>query len=137
MAELILGEGARQDLRELLSDPETKPIGLEALKQCKALERDPYQGEKLRYKANRKPLAEADCRKLKCDDPERPPGAGKRYRVVYRLEPHDGAPAEVYVVAVSVKQEAYGEGTARAAARMRELAGGRARARRAPQDPTA
>ncbi len=119
-AELVLGEEAKQDIHKLLSDPETKPVGLEALKQCMALELNPYQGDKLRYKANRKPLAEADCRKLKLDG----------YRVVYRLEPHEGAPARVYVLVVASKRQAYGEGTARAAARLRELAGKRARAHR-------
>jgi dsRNA-specific ribonuclease len=48
-------------------------------------------------------------------------------RILYRLEPHEGAPADVFVIAVLSKREAYGEGTARAAKRLRELARRRAR----------
>lgn len=66
---------------------------------------------------------------MKFDDPDRPAQEGKRYRVVYRLEPHEGSPAPVYVAVVALKREAYGEGAARAAARIRELAGERAQAR--------
>lgn len=131
VAQLVLSEDAKSDLRELLINPDTKAIGVEGFGQCKALEANPYQGDKLRYKANRKPLAEADCRKLKFDDPDRPASEGTRYRVLYRLEPNEGAPDEVYVMAVAPKQKAYGEGTARAAARLRELAGARAQVRRA------
>ena len=49
-----------------------------------------------------------------------------RYRIVYRLEPHEGSSHRVFVIAVAPKQIAYGEGTARAARRLRQLAKQRA-----------
>lgn len=129
-AELILSEEAKQDIRDLLAEDETHAVGAAAMRQCKALQLNPYQGEKLRYKANRKPLSEADCRKVKFDEPEHLDDSPKRYRVVYRLEPHEGSADRVYVLIVALKREAYGEGTARAAARLRQLAGELAQRRR-------
>jgi hypothetical protein len=116
-----VSDEAKADIAELYE--EDKALALEALTQIKQLQTDPYAGEKLREKSNRKPLAEADCRKLKFDHPERPANAEPRYRyrIVYRLEPGEGSPEAVYVIIVATKREAYGEGTARAAKRVKEL----------------
>jgi ParE-like toxin of type II ParDE toxin-antitoxin system len=125
VAAVEVSDEAKADLVELYKeDPE---LVREAFRQMQALEEQPYAGEKLREKSNRKPLAEADCRKLKFDRPDRSPRSNPRYRyrIVYRIEPHEGAPHRVYVIAVCPKQDAYGTGTARAAKRLRELARGR------------
>jgi mRNA-degrading endonuclease RelE of RelBE toxin-antitoxin system len=116
-AELVVSDEARADLKALQA--EDSELVREALRQMLALEEQPYSGEKLRHKSNRKPLAEADCRKVKFDG----------HRILYRLEPHEGSPDRVYVIAVCEKRGAYGEGAARAAKRLRELAGERARRR--------
>jgi hypothetical protein len=121
-AAVEVSDEAKADLAELHGeDPE---LVREAFRQMLGLQVQPYAGEKLREKSNRKPLAEADCRKLKFDTPTRSPRADPRYRyrIVYRLEPHEGAPDRVYVIAVCPKKDAYGEGAARAAKRLRELA---------------
>lgn len=124
-----VSDGAKADIAELYK--EDPALAQEALRQMRMLQEKPYAGEKLREKSNRKPLAEADCRKLKFDHPDRPANADPRYRyrIVYRLEPGEGSPEEAYVVIVATKRAAYGEGTARAAKRMRELARERARGR--------
>ncbi len=126
VAEVEVGDAAKEDLRQIFE--EDVELLREALRKMRALEEDPYLGDKLRDKSNRKPLAEADCRKLKFDAPAR--GAHQRpryrYRIVYRLEPHEGSPHRVFVIAVAPKQRAYGEGAARAAKRLRELAKQRA-----------
>lgn len=129
LAEVEVGEDARDDLRRLHEDE--VPVLREALRLMQALQEQPYLGDRLRERSNRKPLAEADCRKLKFDDPERHPHATPRhrYRIVYRIEPHEGTPHRVYVIAVALKRDAYGAGTARAAKRLRELAAQRAQGR--------
>ena len=104
-AELVLSEEAKQDLRALLNEEGTKPIGVEAMRRLRGLEEEPYQGEKLRYKSNRKPLAQADCRKLNFDDPYLPGDEPARYRIVYRLEPFEGAADRVYVLIVAFKRQ--------------------------------
>ena len=114
-ASLVLSDEAHADLVALAA--ESLELLDRALEELLALETNPYAGAKLRAKSNRRPLAEADCRKVKLDG----------MRILYRLEPHEGAPADVFVIAVLPKREAYGEGTARAAKRLRELARGQAR----------
>jgi hypothetical protein len=129
-ASVELSDEAKADLAEL--HRENRELVREAFRQMKALEEQPYAGEKLREKSNRKPLADADCRKVKFDLPDRASSAEPRYRyrILYRLEPHEGAPDRVYVIAVCPKKDAYGPGTARAAKRLRELAGRRFTERR-------
>ena len=128
VAAVEVGDAAKEDLKQLLA--EDKELLREAIRRMRALEADPYLGDRLREKSNRKPLAEADCRKLKFDLPTRgeheKPRYRYRYRIVYRLEPHEGSPHRVFVIAVAPKQIAYGEGTARAARRLRQLAKQRA-----------
>jgi mRNA-degrading endonuclease RelE of RelBE toxin-antitoxin system len=126
-ARVVVSDDARADLRTLYA--EDRELVGEALRAMKALERNPYAGERLREKSNRRPLAEADCRKLKFDLPGRPPAAGSRYRIVYRVEPNEGSPEEAFVIIVATKQIAYGQGAARAARRLREEARGRLRDR--------
>jgi hypothetical protein len=129
-ASVELSDEAKADLADL--HRENRELVREAFRQMQGLEQQPYAGEKLREKSNRKPLADADCRKLKFDLPDRPASAEPRYRyrILYRLEPHEGVPDRVYVIAVCLKKDAYGPGAARAAKRLRELAGRRSRERR-------
>ena len=112
---LVVSDEAKEDLKALGG----KNLDLldHVLGVILALGTNPYAREKLRAKSNRKPLAAADCRRVKVDD----------LRILYRLEPREGAPADVFVIAVLSKREAYGRGTARAARRLRELARRRAR----------
>ena len=126
VAAIEVGDAAKEDLKHLLA--EDKELLREAIRRMRALEADPYPGDRLREKSNRKPLAEADSRKLKFDLPTRGEHENPRYRyrIVYRLEPHEGSPHRVFVIAVAPKQIAYGEGTARAARRLRQLAKQRA-----------
>ena len=112
---LVVSDEAKEDLRTLGS--ENLDLLDHVLTEILTLGNNPYRGEKLRVKSNRKRLAAADCRRVKVDG----------LRILYRLEPHEGAPADVFVIAVLSKREAYGEGTARAAKRLRELARRRAR----------
>jgi hypothetical protein len=114
-ARLVVSDEARSDLAALRA--QDVQLLRQVLRELIALRANPYSGDKLRSKSNRKPLAAADCRRVKVDD----------VRILYRLEPHEGAPADVFVIAVLYKREAYGEGTARAAKRLRELARHRAR----------
>lgn len=122
VATVEVSDEAKADLAEL--NEEDPQLLREALRQMQELERHPYAGEKLREKSNRKPLAQADCRKLKFDASGRSPNANPRYRyrILYRIEPHEGTPHRVYIIAVCPKKDAYGAGTARAAKRLRELA---------------
>ena len=107
---VVVSAEARADLLALAeADPH---LLREVLRRLLALKARPYAGERLRAKANRMPLAEADCRKVKVNG----------VRILYRLEPHEGAPADAFVIAVLAKRDAYGEGTARTAKRLRELA---------------
>jgi hypothetical protein len=126
-ARVEVSDDAQADIAELYK--EDTGLALEALRQIKRLEQQPYAGDKLREKSNRKPLAEADCRKLKFDHPDRPARTAPRYRIVYPLEPGEGSPESAYIIIVAAKREAYGAGTARAARRMRELARERARSK--------
>lgn len=123
----ILDE-ARPDI-PALGDPE---VIREALRLTLRLRDEPYLGEKLREKSNVRPLAQADCRKLKFDRADRDPAARPRhrYRLVYRIEPHEGSPATVIVMAVGLKPSVYGQATVRAAKRLRREARERARRRR-------
>lgn len=126
VAAVEVGDAAKEDLKQLFA--EDQELLREAIRKMRELEKEPYLGDTLREKSNRKPLAEADCRKLKFDLPttgehETP---RYRYRIVYRLEPHEGSPHRVFVIAVAPKRMAYGEGAARAAKRLRQLAKQRA-----------
>ena len=114
-ARLVASTEARADLAALAR--EDLELLDQVLTELLALKDNPYARDNLRVKSNRKPLAEADCRKIKL-------GA---VRILYRLEPHEGAPDGVFIIAVLPKREAYGEGTARAARRLRDLARRRAR----------
>ena len=126
VAAVEVGDAAKEDLKQLLA--EDKELLREAIRRMRALEADPYLGDRLREKSNRNPLAEADCRKLKVDLPTRGEHEKPRYRhrIVYCLEPHEGSPHRVFVIAVAPKQIADGEGAARAARRLRQLAKQRA-----------
>jgi mRNA-degrading endonuclease RelE of RelBE toxin-antitoxin system len=116
-ATLVVSDEAKSDLAALAA--EDVPLLRRALRELLAVRTDPYRGKKLRAKSNRKPLAAADCRRMKVDG----------LRIAYRLEPHEGAPADVFVIAVLSKREASGEGAARAAKRLREQAREQARRR--------
>jgi hypothetical protein len=116
-ARLVVGDEAKADLAALAR--EDLALLDVVLSELLTLRSNPYAGEKLRAKANRMPLAGADCRKINVDG----------IRILYRLEPHEGAPAEVFVIAFLPKRQAYGEGAARAARRLREQARREARRR--------
>lgn len=105
-------------------------LAAEALRLAKRLEAEPHHGDRLREKSNLKPLTRADCRKVKFDRADRGNTAAPRYRyrLVYRIEPHEGSPETVVIMAVGVKPQVYREATARAARRLRDEA--RARVRR-------
>lgn len=113
-------------MRALLA--EDREAAREGLRLAKELEASPYLGEPLREKSNLKSLGQADCRKVKFDRPRRGRNAAPRYRyrLVYRIEPHEGSPETVVIMAIGVKARVYRDATTRAAQRMRE----QARARR-------
>lgn len=127
MARAFLTDGAKADAVALLD--EESEVALAALRLAKRLEHEPYLGDPLREKSNLKPLAQADCRKVKFDRDDRRPGAKPRYRyrLVYRIEPHEGSPETIVVMALGVKPRVYRDATARAAARLREQATDRVR----------
>ena len=127
MARAFLTDGAKADAEALVG--EDREVAVAALRLVKRLEREPYSGDPLREKSNQKPLAQADCRKVKFDRDDRRPSAKPRYRyrLVYRIEPHEGSPQTVVVMALGVKPRVYRDATARAAARLREQATERVR----------
>ena len=87
-------------------------VAREALRLVLALRANPWLGDDPRERYDLLPLR--DCRRLRFDRPDWP---GKpRFRIVYRNEPHDGAPEVVRVWAIGPRDEltAY----ARAAARI-------------------
>jgi hypothetical protein len=122
MARVQLTDEAKADVRSLVG--EDQQLARESLRIAKQLETEPYLGERLREKANLRPLAQAECRKVKFDRPDRRRDAAPRYRyrLVYRIEPHEGSPEEVVVMAVGVKARVYREATSRAASRLRNQA---------------
>jgi hypothetical protein len=124
LAKTRLQAAAAEQVKTLYADPATRPIAEAVVRLAKELQDDPYRGEPLREKANLKPLAEADCRKVKFDLPDRKATAKPRYRfrLVYRIEPHEGSPEELMVLAVGVKPGVYRDATREAAARLKELA---------------
>lgn len=126
MARAHFTDEAKRDVRALVA--ENEQIAREGLRLAKQLEANPYLGDRLREKSNLKPLAEADGRKAKFDLPSRRATARPRYRyrLVYRIEPHEGSPETVVVMALGVKPRVYRDATTRAAKRMHE----QARARR-------
>jgi hypothetical protein len=128
MARAFLTDEAKNDVRSLVAEDEQ--AAREGLRIVKELQANAYLGDSLREKANLKPLAQADCRKVKFDHPRRRATAKPRYRyrLVYRIEPHEGAPETVVVMALGVKPQVYRDATARAARRMHE----QARSRRSP-----
>ena len=98
------------DVAELVE--EDKEAARAALSLMLALRDDPWLGDDLRERYNLRPLK--DCRWIRFD---REGWQGRRrYRLVYRNEPEDGAPSVVRVWSVGprAKLVAY----ARAAARM-------------------
>jgi hypothetical protein len=127
VARAFLTDGAKADAAALLA--EDRDVALAALGLVKRLEDEPYLGDPLREKSNQKPLAQADCRKLKFDRADRRSGAKPRYRfrLVYRIEPHDGSPETIVIMALGIKPRVYRDATARAAARLREQATERVR----------
>ncbi len=127
MARAVFTDDAKADVRALAVEDEQ--AAREGLRIAKELESSPYLGEQLREKSNLKPLAQADCRKVKFDDPSRRATAKPRYRyrLVYRIEPHDGSPEEILIMALGVKPRVYRDATARAAKRMHEQAQARRR----------
>jgi len=122
MAHAVFADEAKADVRELVAEDED--VAREGLKIAKQLENDPYRGEPLREKSNLKPLAQADCRKVKFDHPNRKASAKPRYRyrLVYRIEPHEGSPETIVIMAVGIKPRVYRDATAAAARRLREQA---------------
>lgn len=124
MAKALFQPGAAGQVRDLYADPTTRTIAEAAVRLAKELEDDPYRGELLREKANIKPLAQADCRKVRFDLPDRKPTAKPRYRfrLVYRIEPHEGSPETLMVLAVGAKPGVYRDAAREAAARLKELA---------------
>lgn len=130
MARAQLTDEAKDDIRELVADGD-EDVARAGLRIVKELEDDPYRGEPLREKSNLKPLADAESRKVKFDLPDRRPTARPRfrYRLVYRIEPHQGSPETVVVMAIGIKPRVYRDATARAAHRLREQAQTRRRQR--------
>lgn len=124
MAKARFQAAAAEQVKALYTDPATRPIAEAVVRLAKELEDDPYRGESLREKANVKSLAEAECRKVKFDLPDRKATAKPRYRfrLVYRIEPHEGSPEELMVLAVGVKPGVYRDAAREAAARLKELA---------------
>ncbi|HTU77321.1 MAG TPA: type II toxin-antitoxin system RelE/ParE family toxin [Solirubrobacteraceae bacterium] len=122
MAHAVFTEEAKADVRELVAEDED--IAREGLEIAKQLENDPYRGEPLREKSNLKPLAQAECRKIKFDHPNRTASAKPRYRhrLVYRIEPHEGSPETIVIMAVGIKPRVYRDATVAAARRLREQA---------------
>ena len=118
---------ALENIKALAADPDTRPVAVAALRLAKQLGENPYLGEPLREKANLKPLAAADCRKLKFDRAERKITATPRYRyrLVYRIEPHDGSPEQLVILALGVKPGVYRDATRQAAVRLKQGARGR------------
>lgn len=127
MARAFLTDGAKADAAALLA--EDRAVDLAALHLVKALEQEPYLGDPLREKSNQMPLSGADCRKLKFDRTDRRGNARPRYRfrLVYRIEPHDGSPETIVVMAIGTKPQICRDATSRAAARLREQATERVR----------
>jgi hypothetical protein len=127
VARAFLTDGAKADAAALLH--EDREVALAALRLVKRLEHEPYLGDPLREKSNQKPLAQADSRKVRFDRADRRSSAKPRhrYRLVYRIEPHEGAPETVVVMALGIKPRVYRDATARAAARLREQATERVR----------
>jgi Txe/YoeB family toxin of Txe-Axe toxin-antitoxin module len=123
----FLTDGAKADAAALLD--EDREVAVAALRLVKRLENEPYLGDQLREKSNLKPLAQADCRKVRFDRPDRRSSAKPRhrYRLVYRIEPHEGSPETIVVMALGIKPRVYRDATARAAARLREQATERVR----------
>jgi len=110
-----------QDLAELVADD--REVARAAITLMLALRENPWLGERLRRRANLRRIE--DCRRIRFD---REGWDGKpRYRLVYRNEPEDGAPAvaRIWAVGPRARLAAY----ARAAARM---ARAEARERRRP-----
>jgi hypothetical protein len=122
LARTFFSDGAKADVRALVAEDEL--VAREGLRIAKQLETDPYRGERLREKSNLKPLAEAEARKVKFDRPGRRATAKPRYRyrLVYRIEPHEGSPETVVVMALGIKPRVYRDATTRAARRLREQA---------------
>jgi hypothetical protein len=127
VARAFLTDGAKADAAALLA--EDREVALAALGLVKRLENEPYLGDPLREKSNQQPLARADCRKLKFDRASRRSAAQPRYRfrLVYRIEPHEGSPETIVVMALGIKPGVYRDATTRAAARLREQATERVR----------
>lgn len=123
MARAYFTDEAKEDIHRLVAEG-ASDVAREGLRIAKQLEDDPYRGERLREKSNLEPLAQAEARKVKFDLPQRRPTARPRhrYRLVYRLEPHEGSPETVVIMAIGIKPRIYREATARAARRLREQA---------------
>lgn len=122
MARALLTEEAKNDIRGLIKLDDQ--VALEGIGISKRLEDEPYLGERLREKSNLKPLAQAECRKVKFDRADRPATAKPRYRyrLLYRIEPHDGSPETAVVMAIGIKPRIYRDAATRAAQRLREHA---------------
>lgn len=96
------------DLREIGDDA----VVAEAIRLAGRLRENPWLGEEMRERYNLRVLA--SCRRIRFD---RPDWDGKpRYRLVYRLEPEDGAPEIVRLIAVGSREQlaAYRAAAARA-----------------------
>lgn len=122
MAQVEFTDAAKADLQKIhAEDPE---VVREALRIAKELDGNPYAGDRLREKSNLKPLAEAECRKIRLDRADRRETLKPRYRyrLVYRIEPHEGSPEMIVVMSVGEKDRAYRDATTRSAERLRDQA---------------
>jgi ParE-like toxin of type II ParDE toxin-antitoxin system len=114
--EVIVTDEAKQDFRDLAT--EDHDAAREAVRLALELKEDPYIGAELRDRAGVGNLS--DCRSIHFD---RPNWGGKhRFRLVYRNEPNDGAPAIVAVLAIGDREKlgAYRDAARRLVARARE-----------------
>jgi hypothetical protein len=127
LARAFLIDEAEADVRVVAK--EDSLAAREGLRIAKQLEAQRYLGEQLREKSNLKPLAEAEARKVRFDRPDRRATAEPRYRyrLVYRVEPHEGSPETVVIMALGLKPRVYRDATTRAAHRLREQAQARRR----------
>lgn len=120
--EVLVTDEAKQDFRDLAEKDEE--AAREAVRQAMALKKDPWIGDELRDRSGVGNLT--NCRSIHFD---RPDWEGKhRFRLVYRNEPNEGAPAIVAILAIGDRERlaAYRDAAKRLVKRMREQATGTA-----------
>lgn len=119
--EVIVTDEAKRDFQDLAV--KDREAAREAVRLALELREDPYVGDELRDRAAVGNLS--GCRSIHFD---RPGWKGKhRFRLVYRNEPNDGAPAIIAVLAIGDREKlsAYRDAAKRLARRVREQAAGR------------